>query len=50
VKKVFTWASVAFVIFFVAFSPNNAAHVARIIGGGLVAVAHGFASFFSGLG
>lgn len=48
-KKVFTWGSIAFLIFFVAFSPNSAAHVARVIGGGLVALAHGFASFFSGL-
>ena len=49
VKKGFTWAFVAFLIFFVAFSPNSAARVARFIGAGIVAVANGFASFFSGL-
>jgi hypothetical protein len=49
VKKLFTWAFVAFLIFFVAYNPNGAARVARAIGGVLVSLANGFASFFSHL-
>jgi hypothetical protein len=49
VKKAFTWALVAFLIFFVAFSPNSAAHLARFLGSAIGSVANGFASFFSGL-
>jgi hypothetical protein len=47
VKKAVTWALIAFVIFFVAFSPNAAARVARLIGSGITSVANGFASFLS---
>ena len=49
VKKIFTWLFVAFLIFFVAYSPNSAAHVVRFIGGGLIGLANGFSTFLSGL-
>jgi len=49
VKKIFTWLFVAFLIFFVAYRPENAARIARFIGGGLIGMANGFARFLSGL-
>jgi hypothetical protein len=49
VKKLFTWAFVAFLIFYVAFRPESAARGARWIGGVLIAMANGFGSFLSHL-
>ena len=49
VKKIFTWAFVAFVIFFIAFRPHGAAEIFRAIGGGLMAVFQGFGDFLSGV-
>jgi len=49
VKKVLTWGSVAFLIFFVAYRPQAAAQVFKSIGGGIVDIAAGFGDFFSSL-
>jgi hypothetical protein len=49
VKKVLTWASIAFLIFFIAFRPASAAEVVKSLGSGLVAIGAGFGDFFSSL-
>jgi hypothetical protein len=49
VKKVLTWSLIAFLIFFVAYRPANAAAVFRSLGGGVVDIAQGFGDFFSNL-
>jgi hypothetical protein len=49
VKKVLTWALVAFLIFFVAYRPESAAGVFKSLGGTLVDIATGFGNFFSTL-
>ena len=49
VKRVALWAFVAFAVFFVAYSPNSAASVARWLGRALAGLANGFGEFFAGL-
>lgn len=49
VKKVLTWSFIAFLIFFVAYRPANAAQVFRSLGAGVVDIAQGFGDFFSNL-
>jgi hypothetical protein len=49
VKKVLTWVSIAFLIFFIAYRPASAANIARSIGSGIVDLASGFGDFFSNL-
>lgn len=49
VKKILTWGGIAFLIFFVAYRPQNAANVVKSIGGGLIDIATGFGDFFSNL-
>jgi hypothetical protein len=49
VKKIFTWAFVAFVIFFIAFRPDGAAQICRALGGALMGVFQGFGDFLSGV-
>jgi hypothetical protein len=49
VKKVLTWGFVAFLIFFVAYRPSEAANVVSSIGQGLLDIASGFGDFFSSL-
>jgi hypothetical protein len=49
VKKVLTWASIAFLIFFIAYRPESAAEVAKSIGGGIMDLASGFGDFFTNL-
>jgi hypothetical protein len=49
VKKVLTWGLVAFLVFFIAYRPENAAAVFRSLGGGLVDIATGIGDFFSSL-
>jgi hypothetical protein len=48
-KKVLTWGFVAFLIFFIAYRPENAAQVFKVLGNTLVDVATGVGSFFSSL-
>ncbi|MGC4804563.1 hypothetical protein [Micromonospora sp. DT233] len=49
VKKVLTWAGIAFLIFFVAYRPSSAADVFKSIGGGIMDIAQGFGDFFTSL-
>jgi hypothetical protein len=49
VKKVLTWAGVAFLVFFIAYRPSEAAAVFTSLGHGLLDVASGFGDFFSNL-
>jgi hypothetical protein len=48
-KKVLTWSFVAFLIFFIAYRPNEAANVFTSIGHGILDIASGFGDFFSNL-
>ncbi len=48
-KKILTWGSVAFLIFFIAYRPVSAANVFRSLGGGVMDVANGITDFFSNL-
>ncbi|MFI5906463.1 hypothetical protein [Dactylosporangium sp. NPDC051541] len=48
-KKVLTWGSIAFLIFFVAYRPQSAANVFKSLGGGIMDIATGFGEFFSSL-
>ena len=45
VKKILTWGSIAFLVFFVAYRPESAAQVAKSIGSGLADLANGFTDF-----
>jgi hypothetical protein len=49
VKRLATWAFVAFLVFYVAFRPESAARSARWLGGVLIAMANGFGTFLSHL-
>jgi uncharacterized membrane protein len=48
-KKLLTYAVAAFTIFFVAYRPDAAARVTRLIGALLARIATGFGDFFSSL-
>jgi hypothetical protein len=48
-KKLLTWAAVAFLIFFVAFRPDSAAQVFKSVGAAIVDIAQGFGDFFTSL-
>ncbi|MFC4146508.1 hypothetical protein ACFO0M_09595 [Micromonospora mangrovi] len=49
VKKLLTWGSVAFLIYFMAFRPDGAAQLFKAIGGLLMAMAQGLGDFLTGL-
>ena len=49
VKKVLTWGSIAFLVFFVAYRPQSAASVFRSLGSNIGDVASGFSQFFTSL-
>jgi len=49
VKKVLTWGFVAFLIFFIAYRPSEAAAVFTSIGHGILDIASGVGDFFSNL-
>ncbi|HEX5540414.1 MAG TPA: hypothetical protein VFX60_02435 [Micromonospora sp.] len=49
IKKILTWAFVAFLIFFVAFQPDSAADVAKTLGAAVLDIARGFGNFFASL-
>lgn len=49
-KKLSVWVCVAFVIFFIVTSPDNAATVTRNLWAGTVDVAHAIGRFLSQLG
>ncbi|GIF64870.1 hypothetical protein Ais01nite_29050 [Asanoa ishikariensis] len=48
-KKILTWGGIAFLVFFIAFRPNESADVFKNIGGGIMDVAEGFGDFFTSL-
>ena len=48
-KKILTWGLIAFLIFFIAYRPTNAASVFKSLGSGLYDVATGIGAFFSSL-
>ena len=49
IKKVLTWGGVAFLIFFVAYRPQDAAEVVKTVGSTIVDIADGVGTFFSDL-
>lgn len=49
IKKILTWGGVAFLIFFVAFQPTQAANVAKILFGTALDILQGVGDFFSSL-
>ncbi|MGC4811459.1 hypothetical protein ACLQ29_13135 [Micromonospora sp. DT228] len=49
VKKLLTWGSVAFLIYFMAFRPDGAAQIFKAIGGALMAMFQGFGDFLTSL-
>jgi hypothetical protein len=49
VKKVLTWGSIAFLVFFIAYRPQSAAEVFKSLGGGLMDIATGVGDFFTNL-
>jgi hypothetical protein len=49
VKKVLTWALIAFAIFFVVTRPQGAANMIKSLGGGLKDIAVSFGDFFASL-
>ncbi|MFC4334863.1 hypothetical protein [Salininema proteolyticum] len=49
IKKILTWGGLAFLVFFVAMRPDDAGNIIQSLAGGLLDVANGFASFFTGL-
>jgi hypothetical protein len=49
VKKVLTWALVAFLVFFVVSRPTAAADVVKSIGSGILGLGRGFSDFFTNL-
>jgi hypothetical protein len=48
-KKVITWALVAFLVFYIVTKPNDAAGIFRQLGNGVKGLATGFGAFVSGL-
>lgn len=49
VKKVLTWAALAFLVFFIAFRPDSAAQMFKALGAGIMDIAQGFGDFFTSL-
>ncbi len=49
IRKLFGWALVAFVFFFVAYRPTRAAVLARALGGAIGNIANGLGDFASQL-
>jgi hypothetical protein len=49
IKKVLTWLGIAFLIFFIAFNPKQAAAVFGSLGGTVADIAEGFGTFFTDL-
>ena len=49
VKKILTWGGIAFLIFFIAFRPDESAEVFKSLGGAIMDIATGFGDFFTNL-
>lgn len=48
-KKVLTWGGIAFVIFFIAFRPNEAMGVVKALGNTLIDIGDNVGKFFNSL-
>jgi hypothetical protein len=48
-KKLLKWAGLAFLVFFVAYRPQNAANLFTTLGNGLMHMADGVGQFFSSI-
>ena len=48
-KKVFMWAAISFLIFFVAFNPGGAGELVSTLGNVFVDIFRGVGDFFEGL-
>ncbi|WP_169732265.1 hypothetical protein [Glycomyces tenuis] len=48
-KKILTWGGLAFLVFFIAYRPDEAGGVVSSIAGAIGDVGNGFASFITGL-
>jgi hypothetical protein len=48
-KKILTWLGISFIIFFIAFFPEDAADVFKSIGSGILDIWYGFRDFFVNL-
>lgn len=48
-KKILTWAGVAFLVFFVAFRPESAGNVVGTIFGTIGDIGRGFATFIASI-
>ncbi|MGH8792941.1 MAG: hypothetical protein ACRDXX_09875 [Stackebrandtia sp.] len=48
-KKLLTWAGVAFLVFFVAFRPESAGNVVGTIAGTIGDIGAGFATFIANI-
>ena len=48
-KKLLKWGGLAFLVFFVAYRPQNAANLFTTLGNGLMHMADGFGQFFSSI-
>ena len=46
-KKILRWGGIAFLVFFVAYSPKSAANIVNTLGSSLLDLAKGFGEFFS---
>lgn len=49
VKKVVTWGGLAFILFYIAFQPDQAGDAFKAIGGGIMDIAKGLGEFFTSL-
>lgn len=48
-KKFLTWGALAFLVFFVAFRPDDASDVVSSLANGILDAGNGFAAFFTNL-
>lgn len=48
-KKILTWGGLAFVIFYIAYSPTDAATLLKSVGGTLRDIGQGFGDFVTNL-
>lgn len=49
IKKILTWGGLAFLVFFIAYRPQEAGGVVSSIAGAIGDVGSGFATFLTGL-
>jgi hypothetical protein len=49
IKKVLTWAGIAFLVFFIAYRPDSAGDVVKSLASTVADIAQGFGDFFTGV-